>query len=239
MSEFNSHDLTTSVPTSAAGQAACAPVVGPLPWRTSSEVIAVKTMACVLACGVVWVALAGTVAVADSPVTSTPFCKAYMDYRAVAAAQKSGVMSAQLAQYLGSPSVALDVKAAVVNALSWNIDGKHNAELYMQLRPGRARGACQPQPLRGDELLVVGYLTLMDDYQHPERALPLLEQARAKLPRSTTAAMIHALAVAQHSLLGSAAGEANVAQQVAGNDTLNGDMRVGAIRIIMEYMDLY
>ncbi|MFQ6133027.1 MAG: hypothetical protein ACE5R4_13380 [Armatimonadota bacterium] len=185
------------------------------------------------------VASATCSALADSPVTSTPFADAYLDYRAVRVARRSGDMTSQIAAYLKAPSTPVDVKAAVVNALSWDIEGKHNAELYCRIMHRCAPEEMDLDALRGDELLVLGYLTLMDDYFHPEAALPILKAAREKLPKSYTVAMICALAEAQGSMSGRKGEAWRPVAKVLDDEGLNGDMRVGAMRIIVGYMKLY
>lgn len=183
-------------------------------------------------------ALAASLAGADSPITSTPFSDAYLDYPAVRVAKVSGVMTPQLADYLKS-SAPLDVKAAVINGLSWQYEGKHNADIYCDMRYRRAPEALQLDRLTGDELLVLGYLLVMDDYFKPARALPALELAVRKLPESFTAAMLLALVQCQAGLSGDWALMWPRIQSVLDNETLNGDMRLGAVRIITDYMRLY
>jgi len=181
---------------------------------------------------------ASVCASADSPVTSTPFSDAYMDYPIVRTAGASGVMSRQIARYLGS-SAPLDVKAAVVNALSWKFEGKQNAKLYCEMRYRRGWESLRLEALSGDELLVLGYLLAMDDYSEVERALPFLAAARDKLPASHTVAMIEAIVRGQASF-----GQENDriwerVERVLADDSLNGDLRIGANRIIVDYMILY
>jgi hypothetical protein len=67
---------------------------------------------------------------ADSPITSTPFSEAYQDYNIVKAAKRSGVLTVEMAEYLSSPSNPVDIKAALINSLSWKFEGKKNALLY-------------------------------------------------------------------------------------------------------------
>ena len=67
---------------------------------------------------------------ADSPITTTKFFKAYLDVKMVERAHLEGVMGLEIAEFLTSPENPIDVKAAVINALSWKFDGKSNAELY-------------------------------------------------------------------------------------------------------------
>ena len=176
--------------------------------------------------------------VADSPITSTPFSEAYMDYPAVRVAAASGVMTPQLAEYLGS-SAPLDVKAAVINALSWQFGGKENADLYCKMRYRTTLEALDVKARPGPEQMVLGYLMVMDDYFKPERALPVLEMARKNLPESFTVAMLLALVQSQGTW---GTGDLNPwrrVERVLDDADLNGDMRLGAVRIITEYMSLY
>ncbi len=184
-------------------------------------------------------AIAAATVWADSPVTSTPFADAYLDYRAVRVARRTGNMTNQIAAYLADASRAIDVKAAVINALSWDIEGKQNARTYCRLTYRKSLEQIELESLRGDELLVLGYLVLMDDYTRPEEAVPILARARRELPGSYTVAMIHAIAEAQSRLLDGGDGAWELIEAVTEDDTLNGDMRVGAMRIIVGYMSLY
>lgn len=196
-----------------------------------------KTIPVVIALVVLW---AGA-AFSDSPVTSTPFADAYSDYAIVQAAKASGIVTEEVATYLSDEANPIDVRAAVVNALGWDINGKHNAWLYCQMRHRGVDGIPPPDDLRGDQALVIGYLMLMDDYFHPEKALPWLAKAKDALPVSLTVAMVHALGKAQDDMDETANWPRiwNTVDGVVDDEELNGDMRVGAVRIIIEYMALY
>lgn len=186
--------------------------------------------------------LAAFPAWADSPLTSTPFCDAYIDdYEMVARASESGTMTEEIAEYLASEGVPIDVKAAVISALGWDIDGKTSAEEYCALEYPDADGIPDPSDLSGEEALVIGYLQALDDYFHPENALPMLIRARRELPGSLTAAILHSLCEAQRLF-----DEVDdwyelwhMTALVIYDRELTGDMRVGAIRIIEDYMSLY
>ncbi len=187
------------------------------------------------------VGLLAVCAAADSPITSTPFASSYEDYGIVRDALESGVMTEEIAEYLADEENPLDVKAAVVNGLGWDVEGKANAALFVEMCFPGAQGAPDPADLKGSEAFVVGYLTVMDDYNAPENALPYLERASEELPESFTVAMVHALTAAQ-------AGFAEVddwpnlwamVESVIDDESLNGDMRLGALRVIVEYMSLY
>jgi len=71
-----------------------------------------------------------SIANADSPITSTDFYKAYLHIPEVEEANKVGVLSDKIAQYLLDSENSLDKKAAVINALSWDFDRKINAYLF-------------------------------------------------------------------------------------------------------------
>ncbi|MCD6282483.1 hypothetical protein J7J84_02600 [bacterium] len=182
---------------------------------------------------------------ADSPITSTPFHEAYFDLAIVRDALGSGVLDLRMAQYLSSPDVPIDAKVAVINALGWDIEGKHNAELfasYLALSRGWSLYEVDEErlaELTDDELCCLGYLAMMDDYFHPEEALPLLELANEFKPESLTIRLIYGLAKAQVAFDGDWAGVWPAIDDAFGGDELVVDMRPAAVDIILEYMSLY
>lgn len=189
----------------------------------------------------VLLALTAGAACADSPVTSTPFADAYLDYGIVKQAKEAGVVGEDIAAYLADPESPIDVKAAVCSALGWSIDGKHNAQDYCKLRGLSDDGLPEPGELAGDQGLVVGYLALLDDYNDPERALPYLRQARAERPDSLTAAIVYAIAQGQR-VFPNADHWPRIwllAERVLSDESLNGDIRVGAVKIVTDYLKLY
>ncbi|XEC95911.1 stalk domain-containing protein [Paenibacillus tarimensis] len=176
---------------------------------------------------------------ADSPVTSTAFYEAYMDVDIVKEAADSGTVTESIAQYLDKEEHPIDVKAAVVNALGWSFNGKTNADKYVRLSFGMVRKDLELAELRGDQLLVLGYLLAMDDYFDTGDAEKVLLQAKDRMPDSFTAAMIHAIVAAQ--------GKTDwqdvwrPAARVAFDPRLTSamDMRPEAAKIIIDYMVLY
>lgn len=114
---------------------------------------------------------------ADSPITSTKFYEAYLDVKMVQRAYLEGVMGLEIAEFLSSPKNPIDTKAAVINALSWRFEGKNNAELYMYylgLLYHVSILELDTDFLSADETFCLGYLMVMDNYFHPEHAIPLL-----------------------------------------------------------------
>jgi len=139
-------------------------------------------------------------ALADSPLTSVRFAEAYDTIGAVTAATTRGVLDPKLAAVLSDPRLPVAAKAAICNALGWHIDGKHNAGLFrcwLAVKYGIMPDRLDTGTLAADELFVLGYLTALDDYFHPAAALPLLTEARRRLPDSLTVALVASLAESQ------------------------------------------
>ena len=139
------------------------------------------------------------VALADSPLTSTPFSEAYRDQPAVTKAERTHVLDDELCRLLANPKVPIDVRAAVINALGWNFDGQHNAAIFRDFlaRKYSVNPEKVDSKLSADEMFAIGYLLAMDNYFEPEDGLPFLHKARKKKKKSYTVAMVTALVEAQ------------------------------------------
>jgi len=177
---------------------------------------------------------------ADSPITSTPFHQAYGDIEMVDQAARTGQLDLGMAEWLSSDQVPLDQKAALVNALSWDVNGKANAQRYRSYLTLKYGGdVIDPQVLTAAELMVLGYLTVMDNYFEPERGIAYLNAAQEREPQSYTVAIVRGLILAQMqfgqdwcALWGSVA-------DVELNRSLQRDLRPQARQIIFDYMHLY
>jgi hypothetical protein len=179
---------------------------------------------------------------ADSPITSTPFADAYQDSEIISKAKQTGVLDLEMAQYLSSRSIPIDIKAAIINALSWKVEGKQNATLYryfLGLTYGKTIEQLNPKELTSDEVFALGYLTVMDDYFRPEKAVPLLLEAKSRKPSSFTVAMITVLAQTQVVLSSEWCQIWRLTDAVASDRTLKQDMRPEAREIILAYMRQY
>jgi len=179
---------------------------------------------------------------ADSPVTATRFYEAYLDVKMVERAHVEGVMGLEIAEFLTSPENPIDVKAAVINALSWRFDGKNNAELYacyLALLYHVSLIELDTAFLSADEIFCMGYLMVMDDYFHPEKALPLLEEAHKTMGNSFTVSIILAIAKAQRAFDSDWCEVWKLTEAVLQNKELNQDLRPEATKRIVDYMILY
>ena len=187
---------------------------------------------------------------ADSPLTSTGFAEAYMDNEMVAVAAESGYMDADIAGYLADPDVALDEKAAVINALSWDIDGKTNALYFVHFLYSRYLHSTMREnnadnyqlfllSMTSEDRFCYGYLLALDDYFDVRDAEGILAGVREQLNHSFTAAIIHAVVKAQVLMDGDWCEVWMVTEDVLKDDLLERDMREPAINIIVDYMFLY
>ena len=183
-----------------------------------------------------------TISHADSPITATNFYEAYMDVKMVERAHLEGVMGLEIAEFLTSPENPIDVKAAVINGLSWRFEGKKNAELYayyLALLYHLSITELDTAFLSADEIFCLGYLTAMDDYFHPEYAIQLLEEAHEKNKDSFTVSIILAIAKAQIAFDSDWCEVWKLTEEVLQNKELKQDLRPEAIKRIIDYMILY
>ena len=179
---------------------------------------------------------------ADSPITATGFYEAYLDVKMVERAHLEGVMGLEIAEFLTSPENPIDVKAAVINALSWRFDGKNNAELYayyLALLYHVSVTELDTEFLSAGEVFCIGYLTVMDDYFHPEKALPILEEAHKVMKESFTVSIILALTRGQKAMDYDWCEVWRLTEEVLKNKELKQDLRHEAMKMILDYMVLY
>ncbi len=176
-------------------------------------------------------------AYADSPITATVFFTAYEDVAIISEARSSGVVDQEIADYLADENNPIDIKAAIINALSWDLDNKNNAELYSRYIYNTSFEDMDLESLRGDQLFCLGYLKALDNYFDVEPSLVYLRKAEELMPDSFTVAMIRSLAEAMK------AAEQNLWEvytlPVLNDSSLTMDMRQEAVTVITDYMVLY
>ncbi len=180
---------------------------------------------------------------ADSPLTSTPFYKAYSEISIIKEARVKGLLNRNMAEYLSSGSVSLDLKAALINALSWDIDGKSNSVFYkysLCLKYGVTLDKFDTSGFNSDEVFCLAYLEAMDNYFHVGRSLILMESAMGSLNKSFTANLIYSLVKAQNMMEDQDWNSLWIMfDNLQSNGSLKRDIRPGAVKIVLEYMVLY
>ena len=184
--------------------------------------------------------LAAAPAWADSPLTSTDFWTAYKDVPEVVTAHDIERLNTRLGYYLLS-NASIDKKAAVINALSWNYNGRQNAQLFTEIL-GQKYKTTDPAQLNrrltAEERFCLAYLTALDDYFHVDAAYDMARQARRQLGGSFTVAIVTELIEAQKNF-GGKTPLWNYVAPVLNDKKLKQDLRPGGRKVIFEYMALY
>ncbi len=180
---------------------------------------------------------------ADSPLTSTNISKAYQALPIVQlAAQKAGVLTPDLMEYLIDTNNPIEVKIAVINQLGWAVEGKKNAPLFYNYLKEKKKYKTHKKFIKkglADEWLCWAYLKAMDNYFNVDEAVNYANIAIKKNPKSYTFNIITALIKAQKISRGNWCEVYTFSNNVRQNKTLVNDMKTAAITIIFDYMDLY
>lgn len=184
---------------------------------------------------------ATNIVLADSPITSTVFYDSYSEYPIVLKAQKSGVMNDTIAGFLLNDTLDIGIKAAIINALSWDIDGKQNAPLLMEyiLKKYKLGKGFDIRLLSAEDIFCLGYLTIMDDYFNTDKPIGILKIAHEKSPKSYTISMILALAEAQKAMSTDFCEVYKLCKEVDKDKDLTRDLKVTAITQIFNYINNY
>lgn len=189
-----------------------------------------------------WILFPLSSLLADSPLTSTGFSSAYQNEAIVQqAGQAEGLLNLELLEYL-SGDHPIEIKMAVINQLGWSIDGKSNASIYVDYLQRLKNYKDEKELMKkgsADELLCVAYLKALDNYFKVDDALHFAELAVKKNSTSFTFRIIHAIIKAQKAMENDWCAVFKATDAVRNDSSLNGDMRVEAIAVIFEYMDLY
>jgi hypothetical protein len=175
---------------------------------------------------------------ADSPITSSDIYKAYTDVDMVKYAKKVGKMDEKIANYLNTNDVTIDVKAAVINAIGWEVDGTENAESYSRIIFSMPLKKLDLSSLNSDDLFCIGYLQVMDDYYHPKEAIPYINKAKELNNKSFTVAIISSLIEAQ-ALMNNQENWCKmweIVYKVFDDKSIYNDMKDDARKIIWDYM---
>jgi len=178
---------------------------------------------------------------ADSPITSTDFYTAYSDVAMVNTAKSSGKITEEISNYLLSKDNDIDMKMAVINALSWDFDGKKNAEIFTTflLKKYEQTDKINYDKMSSEDLCCLGYLTAMDNYFVVDEALKILNIAKNKNQKSYTIAIITAIVEAQKAMDTDWCRVWKVCETVQNNKKLKKDIRDDAIKVIFDYVVLY
>lgn len=181
---------------------------------------------------------------ADSPLTSTPFYKGYMDIAIIKTAAKSnGKITEQQLQFLSNTKNPIFIKLALINSLGLNVKGKSNAPDYLEYLFEQ-----QPQlnyknfitKATAEELICYAYLKAMDNYFDVKLASVFAKQAMRKAPISYSINLIGTLIQVQPLLNSKKWCDIyNKMNLIRTNKKLKLDFRDKSLKAIFNYTDGY
>lgn len=193
---------------------------------------------------------------ADTTLTSTDFAVVYQDLDIVKSASKKN-LNEQVLKALSNPNIPHDVRAAIVNALGWSIDGQQNANTYLgYIASTRSKKSSELTiaELTPQETFALGYLLAMDNYGNPKlmlrregigeveqaNAIALLDAAIAKSPKDFSVSLIRSLVQGREAQI--TKDWCSVYKIVTGEIAdFRGDrnMRSQAVQIVVDYINLH
>jgi hypothetical protein len=180
---------------------------------------------------------------ADSPLTSTPFYKGYMDIAIIKTAAKSnGTITEQQLQFLTNSKNPIAVKLVLINSLGWTTKGKSNGPVYLEYLFEK-----QPQlnyknfinKATAQELIIYAYLKAMDDYFNVKSASVFAKQAMRKAPTSYSIHIIGTLIYVQGFSQNNWCSIYKNINLVRTNKKLKSDFRTKSLKTIFSYTDGY
>ncbi len=186
--------------------------------------------------------LGSPLAKADSPLTSTYFAANYPEYPIIEKAVFDRAFNDDVAAFLLDSKKPIDAKAALINAIGWNYDGTHNADIFkghLAKKHGTTTAGLQLSSLNADELLCLGYMMAMDNYFVVDDAMNILQMAKDKKPSSFTISIILAMVQAQKTMETDFCKVWTLTTDVLNDKTLKRDMKRISIQNIVDYTILY
>ena len=180
---------------------------------------------------------------ADSPLTSTPFYKGYLDIAIIKAAAKSnGTITQQQLQFLTNAKNPIAIKLALINSLGWNTKGKSNAPKYLaylfEQKP-QLNNQNFFHKASADQLICFAYLKAIDDYFNVKAASVFAKQAMRKAPTSYSIHLIGTLIQVQGTNQNNWCSIYTKMNQVRTDKKLQPDFRPKSIQAIFSYTDGY
>jgi hypothetical protein len=180
---------------------------------------------------------------ADSPLTSTPFYKGYLDVAIIKEAAKSnGKITEKQLQFLTNSKNPIAIKLALINSLGFNIKGKSNAPKYLkyvyQQNPKLNNGNFINKAT-AEELICYAYLKALDNYFNVKLASVFAKQAIRKAPTSYSIHLIGTLIQVQEVNTKNWCSIYTNMNQVRTNKKLHLDIRDKCIKAVFSYTDIY
>ncbi len=180
---------------------------------------------------------------ADSPLTSTPFYKGYLDIAIIKEAAKSdGTITEKQLQFLTDSKNPIAIKLALINSLGWNIKGKSNAPKYLKYvyqQNTKLNNSNFINKATAEELICYAYLKAMDNYFNVKLANVFTKQAMRKASTSYSIQLIGTLIQVQGVNAKNWCTIYTNMNQVRTNKKLKLDFRDKSVQAVFSYTDGY
>lgn len=180
---------------------------------------------------------------ADSPLTSTPFYKGYLDIAIIKSTAKSnGTITEQQLQFLTNLKNPIAIKLALINSLGWNTKGKFNSSkyiVYLLKKHTQLNYKNFYNQATADELICYAYLRAMDDYFNVKSASVFAKQAMRKAPTSYSIHLIGTLIQVQGLNAINWCSIYTKMNHVRINKKLQLDIRLESVNAVFNYTDGY
>jgi len=120
---------------------------------------------------------------AGSAFPDVKFYESYIHNEYVQQASETGSLDGKLAGYLMDVDVDIDVKAALINALSWDKDFRNvlTFKQFLGRKYGVPYDAINIDILTADEIFCFGYMSFLSNNSDSEEAVVILEKAKEKI----------------------------------------------------------
>lgn len=185
---------------------------------------------------------------ADSPLTSTNFAENYNDHPMVQMAlnlsdDSDTNIPVSMLDFLADKKSPIDVRLAVINAISWNFNGKTSGQQLFEYLSKRYKAQTADKIAKkvdAGTLAVYAYALAMSNYFEVEEAQKLAHKAVKKdKSKSFSVAFITSLIDAQVYLDSDWSMVYKVVNDVLHDGSLHLDMRQEAIDSVMDYIGAY
>lgn len=187
--------------------------------------------------------LLANTAFADSPLTSTPFYKGYIDVAVIKEASKpNGKITEKQLQFLSNAKNPIAIKLALINSLGWDTKGKSNAPVYLDYlfeKQPKLNYKNFINKASAEELICYAYLKAMDDYFNVKSASVFARQAIRKAPTAYSIHLIGTLIQVQGLSQNNWCSVYTKMNQVRTNKKLQLDMRLISTAAVFGYTDGY
>lgn len=135
---------------------------------------------------------------AGSAFPDVKFYDSYLHNEYVQQASETGTLDGKLATYLMDESIDIDIKAAVINALSWDKEQNNLSTLrqFLGRKYHTTENELNIDDLTADEAFCVGYMSFMNNNADSDEVAMILKKAKEKSSNSYTVSIILSMAKA-------------------------------------------